>query len=68
MRDVVDVLSFGEVLWDIIDGVPHIGGAPFNFAAHAVKCGCSAALAFYFDPLGRFPVAAIEILDGLAKA
>ena len=44
MSESVDVLAFGEVLWDVIDGVPHIGGAPFNFAAHAVKCGCAAAL------------------------
>ena len=44
MGKSVDVLAFGEVLWDVIEGVPHIGGAPFNFAAHAVKCGCSAAL------------------------
>ena len=44
MGESVDVLAFGEVLWDVIEGVPHIGGAPFNFAAHAVKCGCSAAL------------------------
>ena len=40
----MDVVAFGEVLWDIIDGVPHIGGAPFNFAAHAVQCGLSSAL------------------------
>jgi len=44
MGESVDVLAFGEVLWDVIEGVPHIGGAPFNFAAHAVKCGCSATL------------------------
>jgi fructokinase len=40
-----DVLAFGEVLWDIIGGDAHIGGAPFNFAAHVVKCGFSAAIA-----------------------
>jgi fructokinase len=39
-----EILAFGEVLWDVIDGVPHIGGAPFNFAAHAVKCGKPSAL------------------------
>ena len=44
MGESVDVLAFGEVLWDVIEGVQHIGGAPFNFAAHAVKCGCSATL------------------------
>ena len=30
-----DMVAFGEILWDVIDGVPHLGGAPFNFAAHA---------------------------------
>lgn len=33
------VLSFGEILWDVIDGEEHLGGAPFNFAVHAAKCG-----------------------------
>ena len=28
------VLSFGEILWDIIKGNAYIGGAPFNLAAH----------------------------------
>ena len=31
-------LSFGAVVWDIIEGVPYIGGAPFNLAAHLAKC------------------------------
>jgi len=50
-----DVIAFGEVLWDIIDGVPHIGGAPFNFAAHVVKCGLSAGIVSSVgrDDLGR---------------
>lgn len=33
------VLAFGEILWDIINGQPHLGGAPFNFAAHYARCG-----------------------------
>jgi fructokinase len=33
------VLSFGEILWDVIEGKEHLGGAPFNFAAHAAQCG-----------------------------
>lgn len=33
------VLSFGEVLWDIINGNPYIGGAPFNLAAHLSRMG-----------------------------
>ena len=33
------VLSFGEILWDIIEGKAHLGGAPLNFAAHSAQCG-----------------------------
>ncbi len=33
------VLAFGEILWDIIEGREHLGGAPFNFAAHMAQCG-----------------------------
>lgn len=33
------VLAFGEILWDIIDGNEHLGGAPFNFSAHSAQCG-----------------------------
>jgi fructokinase len=32
------VLAFGEILWDVINGAEHLGGAPFNFAAHIVQC------------------------------
>lgn len=38
------ILSFGEVLWDVVSGREFIGGAPFNLAAHAVRCGVPAAL------------------------
>lgn len=41
---MTDVIAFGEILWDIIDGVPHIGGAPFNFAAHVAKCGLTSSI------------------------
>lgn len=44
------LLSFGEVLWDIIEGVDHIGGAPFNVAAHAVRLGAEAALVSAVGP------------------
>jgi fructokinase len=33
------VLAFGEILWDIIDQEEYLGGAPFNFAAHAAQFG-----------------------------
>ncbi|MDY7026990.1 MAG: PfkB family carbohydrate kinase, partial [Spirochaetota bacterium] len=38
------VLAFGEILWDIIDGREHIGGAPFNCAAHLAQMGAEAAI------------------------
>jgi fructokinase len=33
------IISIGEVLWDVISGKEHLGGAPFNFAAHAKSLG-----------------------------
>ena len=33
------LLSYGEILWDLIEGKHYLGGAPFNFAAHSAKCG-----------------------------
>jgi fructokinase len=35
----VKVISIGEVLWDVIGGKEHLGGAPFNFAAHLHRLG-----------------------------
>ena len=58
------VLAFGEILWDIIEGQPYIGGAPFNFAAHVVKNGGEASILSSVgnDELGR---KAIEAAAGL---
>jgi fructokinase len=49
------LLSFGELLWDCFQEQAHIGGAPFNLAAHAVRCGLSAHLISRVgaDELGR---------------
>jgi fructokinase len=33
------IISIGEVLWDVIGETEHLGGAPFNFAAHAKRLG-----------------------------
>ena len=32
-------LSFGEILFDVIENEPYLGGAPLNFAAHLAQCG-----------------------------
>lgn len=59
------ILSFGEIIWDVFpDGEAVIGGAPLNFAAHAVKCGLSASLlsAIGSDPLGEKALQALKKL------
>ena len=33
------IVSIGEVLWDVIGDKEHLGGASFNFAAHARRLG-----------------------------
>lgn len=38
------LLSFGELLWDLFEGEERIGGAAFNLAAHAARCGLEAHL------------------------
>jgi len=36
---IMKAISFGEILWDIIENKAHIGGAPFNLTAHLAKMG-----------------------------
>ncbi len=36
---LVNVVSIGEVLWDIVGQQEHLGGATFNFSAHLSKLG-----------------------------
>ena len=44
------ILAFGEILWDVIEGTEHLGGAPFNFAVHSVQCGNESSI---ISKLGR---------------
>jgi fructokinase len=37
----VKIISIGEVLWDVVGNAEHLGGAPFNFAAHLTVLGHS---------------------------
>lgn len=55
-------LAFGEVLWDIIDGTPHLGGAPLNFAAHIAQCGAKSYILSRVgeDNLGKSAIARIK--------
>ena len=59
------ILSFGEIIWDVFpDGESVIGGAPLNFAAHAVKCGAKSYLfsAVGEDALGEKAIHALQNL------
>lgn len=50
----MNIIAFGEVLWDFIAGDKFFGGAPVNFAAHVVQCGADASIvtALGTDKLG----------------
>jgi len=51
----MNIISIGEVLWDVFGDTEHLGGAAFNFGAHAKILGHSVSLisAVGEDPRGR---------------
>lgn len=54
------IVSFGEILFDVFGNEKKIGGAPFNFAAHAARLGAESYLvsAVGADENGREALAA----------
>jgi fructokinase len=56
------IVSVGEVLWDILPGAAHLGGAPFNFALHAHNLGHEVCFvsAVGNDPHGQRVVEGME--------
>lgn len=40
----MNVLAFGEIVWDVYPDKASLGGAPLNFAAHCVRHGAKAAM------------------------
>ena len=60
----MNVLAFGEVLWDVYPDKKIIGGAPLNFAAHLARHGNSVSLlsAIGDDDDG---VDAVELMRGV---
>ncbi len=44
------ILSFGEILFDIIEGEYYLGGAPLNFAAHLAQMG---EASYIFSRVGK---------------
>ncbi|MEM7374052.1 MAG: carbohydrate kinase [Bacteroidota bacterium] len=59
------IISYGEILWDIIEGKHYIGGAPFNFAAHMAQCGADVAMISRLgkDELGQQAFREVESLS-----
>ncbi|MGH9470606.1 MAG: carbohydrate kinase family protein [Terriglobia bacterium] len=57
------IVSIGEVLWDVVGGEEHLGGAPLNFSVHASRLGHEVRLvsAVGCDPRGR------RILDRMER-
>lgn len=61
------VLSFGEILFDVIEGLPYLGGAPLNFAGHLARLGAESYIfsAVGKDQLGREALKQVESLGVL---
>lgn len=59
------ILSYGELLWDVVFGEKYIGGAPFNFSANCAALGCDSAMITKIgaDEMGK---QALEALDAYA--
>ena len=55
------LLAFGEILWDIVGDEKYLGGASFNLAAHAARCGAQATILSRLgqDALGAEALAAV---------
>ncbi|MBQ7900940.1 MAG: hypothetical protein IJ365_03115 [Clostridia bacterium] len=58
-----NILSFGEIIWDIYDTESYIGGAGLNFAAHCSRCGAGS---FLFSAVGNDELGkkAADIISG----
>ena len=54
MRNKPVIIGIGELLWDLLPTGKKVGGAPVNFAYHALRCGAEsyAISAVGNDPLG----------------
>ena len=64
-RLAVKIISLGEILWDVFPDAEYLGGAPFNFAAHARRLGHDVFFvsAVGDDHRGQSALAKMEQLD-----
>ena len=62
MTSVPNIVSFGEILFDLIEGEPHLGGAPLNLAVQLKRLGADASIisAVGRDRLGDAVFSALE--------
>ena len=60
---MIHTLAFGEVLWDIIEGTPYLGGACFNLTAHLSRMSADASIITSVgdDELGERVIEAIGV-------
>jgi len=60
----MNILSIGEVLWDVLGDTEHLGGAALNFAAHAQILGHTVSFvsAIGDDPRGQRVIGKMEAL------
>ena len=56
------ILSYGEIIFDVVEGVPFLGGAPLNFAWFVNQLGGESTLASAVgsDDLGSQALLSIE--------
>ena len=59
----MNVISIGEVLWDIVGQEEHLGGATFNFSAHLSRLGHTVSFvsAVGSDELGQ------KVIDSMSR-
>lgn len=62
MENNMNIMSFGETVWDVFDSEESLGGAPFNFAALVSMLGESSCLvsAVGNDELGKKTVEVVK--------
>ena len=61
----MNLIVFGEILWDVFGDEKKIGGAPFNFAAHCRKLGMNVDIvsAVGNDELGNMAISTVKKLN-----
>lgn len=57
------IVSIGEVLWDVVGTTEHLGGAPFNLAAHLRQFGYEV---YFVSAVGR-DERGTQILDEMSR-